>query len=109
MSQSHTAAGDKAPWFQIDLLKTYKILQIRFLGKTQIFVDRLHDVNIIAGDTPNTLNSTCAYYVGPPSMGEWVEITCSPQTEGRFVKLDKMYSEDRYHLELCELEITVMI
>ncbi|XP_062607683.1 fucolectin-1-like [Saccostrea cucullata] len=108
-SCSHTNDDDDQPWWRVDLLNFYYIINVRMVnrGEDRYEIDtsyRLRNVTITTGETLSNISTLCGFYAGPGSLGELVTINCPPSTTGRYVKISLVTAV----LTLCEVDVFVV-
>nr|XP_034320081.1 protein jagged-1 isoform X1 [Crassostrea gigas] len=102
---THTADGDKSPWWSVDLQAVYYITSVRILNRG---IDkygnvsfRLQDVTVTVGLTESDISTPCGFFAGPGTASQLVVIDCPASTQGKYVKISKTTEA----LTLCEVDV----
>ncbi|CAC5379227.1 unnamed protein product [Mytilus coruscus] len=100
---THTGP-ELTPWLSIDLQDTFKIKKVVLVNRQDEVGDRLHDVEVRAGQDGASFPRICGTFEGPGFTGQSVNIFCQQNTIGRFVRAQIVKGGPEY-LSLCEMEI----
>ncbi|XP_063436353.1 fucolectin-6-like [Mytilus trossulus] len=101
---THTR-GELTPWLKIDLQDTFKIKRVVLVNRQDGYGERLHDVEVRAGQDGASFSGICGTFEGPGLTGQIVDILCQENTIGRFVRAQILMGRYPEYLSLCEMEV----
>ncbi|XP_054478162.1 fucolectin-like [Anoplopoma fimbria] len=104
-SCSHTARGDKKPWWRLDLLKTYNINTVTITNRRDCCHKRINGAEIRIGNSlnDNGNNNPRCDVISSLGPGTSKTFACKGM-EGRYVNI--VIPGRREYLTLCEVEVT---
>ncbi|XP_071118474.1 fucolectin-like [Haliotis cracherodii] len=104
--------GDFSPWWQVDLLDTYTVVEVRVTSREDCCPERLHDfaVDVYQGDPrvyPSASPQLCYMYNGAVTEpGKTVAMQCISQVTGHYLRLSGKKKNDRNDLlQFCEVQV----
>ncbi|XP_071118449.1 fucolectin-like [Haliotis cracherodii] len=108
----HVAYGDFSPWWQVDLLDTYIVVEVRVTSRQDCCPERLHDFSLdLYHDDPlhylSAIPQLCYMYNGAVTVpGKNVVIQCTSRVTGRYLRLSGKKTKDRQDvLQFCEVQV----
>ncbi|XP_078542661.1 pentraxin fusion protein-like [Lissotriton helveticus] len=90
-----------APWWRLDLKKSYNISTIRVFNRNDCCQERLMLAHVRIGDSPNGANPSCGMFTKENIYSP--AVFCCNGMEGQYVHILIPYYNE--YLSLCEVEV----
>ncbi|XP_067678700.1 uncharacterized protein [Haliotis asinina] len=108
----HVAVNDFTPWWQVDLLDTYVIVEVRVTSRQDCCTERLHDFALdVYQDNPvynlSAISQLCYMYNGAVTQpGKTVVIQCKSFVTGRYLRIRGTKTKNKRDvLQFCEVQV----
>ncbi|XP_048255251.1 pentraxin fusion protein-like [Haliotis rufescens] len=108
----HVAYGDFSPWWQVDLLDNYVIVEVRVTGREDCCPERLHDfaLDVYQADPiayPDVSPQLCYMYnANVTERGKTVAIQCTSSVTGRYLRVSGKETKNELDvLQFCEVQV----
>ncbi|XP_048255253.1 fucolectin-like [Haliotis rufescens] len=108
----HGKNGDLSPWWQVDLLDTYIVVEVRVTSRQDCCPERLHDFSLDMYQADPMVNHYLSsqlrymYSGAVTEPGTTVAIQCTSPVTGRYLRVSGKKTKKRNDmLQFCEVEV----